>query len=95
MKALFAVVGMLVVTAGYCQDSQDELDRKCEEARQISLAPLRQEIFEECLEKGKNESVCKSESGEYNGARADRGPMFYDLPECEEAFNHKKNKGNY
>jgi len=93
MKALFVLVGILGTTVGYCQDSQAELDRKCEDARQIALAPLKHEIFEECLEKGKEESVCKSESGEYNGARAGRGPMFYDLPECEEAFNYKKNHG--
>lgn len=93
MKVLLAVIGILAATVGYCQGSQAELDRKCEDARQIALAPLKQKVFEECLEKGREESVCKSEADEYNGARAGRGPMFYDLPECDEAFNYKKNNG--
>jgi hypothetical protein len=93
MRVLFAVVGMLGVTAGYCQDNQAGLDSKCEEARQIALGPLKQELFKECVGKGKEEAVCKSEADQYNGARPDRGPIFYDLPECEEAFNYKKNNG--
>jgi hypothetical protein len=94
MKILFAAVGILGVTVGYCQDSQMELDRKCEDARQTALTPLKQDIFEECLGKGKEKSVCKIEADEYDGARANRGPMFYDLPECEAAFNYKKNNGS-
>ena len=90
MKVLFAVVGMLVVTVGYSQENQAEHDRKCEYARHKALAPLKKEIIKECLEKGKEESVCKREADDYNGARVGRGPMFYDLPECEAAYNYKK-----
>ena len=93
MKILFAVVGMLAVTAGYCQDNQAEHDRSCEYARAKALAPLKKAVYKECLEKGKEESVCKSEADDYNGNRVGRGPMFYDLPECVEAFNYKKNNG--
>ena len=67
-----------------------ELDRKCEEVRQIALAPLKEDIFQECLEKGKDELVCRNEADEYEVARANRGPMFYELPECELAFDFKK-----
>lgn len=89
------VVGLLGVTAGYCvageaDQKQMELDSKCEEARQIALAPLKQEVFKECLETKTDESLCKIEADEYDGARPNRGPMFYDLPECEKAFDYKK-----
>lgn len=96
-KFLALAVSLLVVTAGYCGESeaernqkQMELDNKCEEARQIALAPLKQNIFQECLGKKKEESECKNEADEYNGSRANRGPMFYDLPECDIAFEYKK-----
>ena len=92
---LVLAIGLLGVIAGYCVASeadqiQMELDSKCEEARQIALAPLKHEVFQECLEKKKDELVCKTEADEYDGGRANRGPMFYDLPECEKAFDYKK-----
>jgi hypothetical protein len=92
---LVLVVSLLGITAGYCvageaDQNQMELDSKCEAARQIALAPLKQEVFQECLEQEKDESLCKTEAAEYDGARANRGPMFYDLPECEKAFDYKK-----
>jgi hypothetical protein len=97
LRPLVLAVSLLGVTAGYCGESeadrsqkQMELDRKCEDARQIALAPLKQEVFQECLEKNKDELVCKNEADEYDGGRPNRGPMFYDLPECEIAFDYKK-----
>lgn len=96
-KFLVLAVSLLCVTAGYCGESeadrnqkQMELDNKCEDARQIALAPLKQNIFQECLDKKKDKLVCKNEADEYNGGRANRGPMFYNLPECEKAFKYKK-----
>ena len=94
---LVLAISLLSLTTGYCGESeaarkqkQTELDNKCEAARQIALAPLKQEILQECLEKGKDELVCRNEANEYDGGRANRGPMFYDLPECEKAFDYKK-----
>jgi hypothetical protein len=98
-NALVLIVGLITATAGYCADSeaernakQAELDSKCEEARQKALAPIRQDIFDECLEKKEDELVCKNEAAEYNGAKVGRGPLFYDLPECVVAFDNKKDK---
>jgi hypothetical protein len=96
---LVLLVGLISVTAGYCEKSeaglsgkQAELDSKCEEARQVALAPIKQDRFQECLERKKDELVCKNEAEKYNGGRAGRGPLFYDLPECETAFNYKKSQ---
>jgi hypothetical protein len=97
MKYLPAMfLGLICITPGHAADNdamQAELDRNCEDARQVALEPLKQEIFRECLEKGKKESVCRSQVAKYNGARAGRAPLFYDLPECEKAHDYRKRKG--
>jgi hypothetical protein len=96
---LVLIMGLIGVTTGYCEESeaersakQAELDSQCEVARQIALAPIRRDIFEECLVKKNDKLVCEAEADGYNGARAGRGSLFYDLPECEIAFNYKKGK---
>ena len=94
---LVLIAGLVSVTTVYCGESETErsakqaqLDSKCEEARQLALAPMKQEVFQECLEKGRGVPECKNETDRYDGARAGRGPLFYDLPECEAAFNFRK-----
>ena len=70
---------------------QAELDRACEAARQVALAPRRQEIYEECINRfGKEEDACRREASGYNGNRIGAAPLFYDLPECVEAFEYQK-----
>ena len=100
MRLLMLLV-VLGAASGFWQETQagdaqkqTELDQKCEAARQAALAPLRQGVLEECLGKGKDKSVCQGEANDYNGARIGRGPMFYDLPACEEALEYKKNNGS-
>ena len=92
---LVILASLICVTAVYAEEDdpkQIELDQECEAARQVALAPKKQQVYAECLEKGKEESQCAAERDEYNGARANRGPAFYDLPECEAAFNHRKGR---
>ena len=75
------------------QARQAELDRACETARQVALAPRRQEIYEECINRsGKEADACRSEANAYNGNRIGATPLFYDLPECVEAFEYRKSK---
>jgi len=74
------------------QDKQAELDTACEAARQVALAPKKSEIYKECIEKFKKSTdVCGKEADGYNGNRVGRSPLFYDLPECEAAFEYRKN----
>jgi hypothetical protein len=75
------------------QARQAELDRACEAARQVALAPRRQEIYEECINRfDKEADACRSEANAYNGNRIGATPLFYDLPECVEAFEYRKSK---
>lgn len=68
-------------------DEQVELDRRCEAARAVKLAPIRADIYTECLEKKRgDEPYCRRYADGYNGNRIGGAARFYDLPECEAAF---------
>ena len=69
---------------------QAGLDQVCEKARAKKLYPLRLEIYNECLDKGKDKTVCDLQAGDYNGDQVGRTSKFYDLPECVEAFEFRK-----
>ena len=76
---------------------QAELDRKCEEARDVALAPERAAIFNECTAakySTNTEEDCKRIASDYNGNRKDATPRFYELPACVEAFDHKRTQIN-
>jgi hypothetical protein len=71
-------------------ERQSELDRRCEAARAEKLAPIRAEIYAECLEGRKgDEAYCRRYADGYNGERIGGSPRFYELPECEEAFRFR------
>ena len=75
------------------QARQAELDRECETARQAALQPKREDIYQECINKfKKEEGVCQSEANAYNGYRISGAPLYYDLPECVQAFDYRKDK---
>jgi hypothetical protein len=99
---LLAATAMLAgVTAAAASESeedrrqarQEELDRNCEAARQVALQPRREAIYQECINKfRKEEGVCRNEANSYNGYRVSGAPLYYDLPECVEAFDYRKDK---
>ena len=71
------------------QSKQAELDAACEAARQVALAPRKKEIYQECIDKfKKSPEVCEEEADGFNGNRVGASPLFYDLPECEAAFDY-------
>ena len=68
-------------------EQQAELDRRCEAARALKLAPIRADVYKECVEKKQgNAAYCQRFADGYNGNRAKGAPRFYELPECEAAF---------
>jgi hypothetical protein len=77
-------------TAEDIQNKQTELDAACEAARQTALAPRKSEIYQECIEKFKKSvEVCEKEAEGFNGNRVGASPLYYDLPECEAAFDYR------
>jgi hypothetical protein len=71
-------------------EKQAELDQRCEAAREKKLAPIREDIYRECLGKKQGDAAyCRRYADDYNGNRVGRSPLFYDLPECEAAFQFR------
>jgi hypothetical protein len=71
-------------------DKQAELDQRCEAAREIKLAPIREDIYRECLDKKQGDAAyCRRYADAYNGNRPGGAPRFYELPECEAAFKFR------
>lgn len=85
---------ILAATAGAADqtdaDRQAELDRLCEAARDEKLAPIREEVYAECIdaERG-DEAYCRRYAAGYNGERIGGSPRYYELPECEAAFQFR------
>ena len=109
MKPKFLALPILLVGAISCAFAlesnkdiriakQAELDRKCEAAREVKLAPMRKQIYAECMQKtGRSTATqddCKREAADYNADRNRlRGkgtPLYYDLAECEAAFKYRE-----
>jgi hypothetical protein len=95
--ALFAVV----VPLAFAQSEDElkryeELDRNCEVARAIKLAPIRTQKIEHCVtEEKRPRSECQAEFSDYGNTRGKAGGgaiagQFYDLPECVAAFEARQ-----
>jgi hypothetical protein len=72
-------------------DRLKALDKRCEQARAIKLAPIRDRLVQDCL-KDRHKSLpdCQHESMAYGESTT--GPnrnlirgLYYDLPECQQA----------
>lgn len=87
---------MLVALPASAQSEEEvrQLDQRCEAARQVALAPLRERMVREC-ERSRPRAAdprqeCTVEMSTWGDNRV--GPngnvirgMFYDLPECRQA----------
>lgn len=71
---------------------QAELDATCEVARQKKLVLVRAEFVEDCVETKRlpDRETCERFYADYGESSANQAPMFYDLPECEEAHEYRR-----
>ena len=69
---------------------QAELDAACEAARETKLAIVRAELAEECVATGQLSDLesCEKFYADYGVGSFNQAPLFYDLQECEIAFEH-------
>lgn len=74
--------------------NQAELDAACEKAREEKLAPLRAQFVEECVQEKHFSSrrECESYYADFGAQSGNRAPLFYDLPECVEAYDYQNSQ---
>ena len=71
---------------------QAKLDSACEAAREKNLAPMRAGFIEECVEKKQrpDRAACERFYADFGNQSGRRAPLFYDLPECVNAFEYRR-----
>ena len=88
------LVALLPITAAQAEDravKQKQLDQACEAARERKLAPEKAQYIEECVAKQRRDrAYCERFYSDYGARSGNRAPLYYDLPECVEAFEYGK-----
>lgn len=69
---------------------QQKLDQACKQAREVKIAPLREEVIKDCIDSGKEEKYCRDFNQDYGEKMGNRAALFMDLPECVKAFEHNQ-----
>ena len=88
--------GLVVAQTDTEMKRMDELDRICEAARTVKLAPLRAERIERCQrEERRSRAECEMEYSHWGDTRTTAGGraragLFYDLPDCVSAFQARE-----
>jgi hypothetical protein len=96
-----AEIPPLVKEVDITEMSLEELDRRCEHAREAMIAPLREAEIEKCIQTGTGDRPwCETFWADYGEpVRTKSGTftpaMFHDLPECLDAFNERNRRGLY
>jgi hypothetical protein len=82
--------------AGDWETKKQELDAECEAAREVHLSVDRTQYIEECVAKKQkeNRAACERFYSDYGSQSGSRPAMYYDLPECERAFEHRQSQRN-
>jgi len=94
-----AVSPPAVVATPIAEMSLADLDNRCNEAREIKIAPLRSAEIERCKEQPRTDpAFCERSNADFGeGGRtitgAVRPRMFDDLPECVEALQERNRRG--
>lgn len=98
ITTLLAALLALASTEGLADRDRDrkqaELDAACEAAREKKLAPMRKQFIDECVEKKEQSDrrSCEVFYADFGAQSGNRAPLFYDLPECVEAFDFQNSQ---
>ena len=96
---IFTVLALSLVSVDGMADrnrdrKQAELDAACEAAREKKLAPMRAQYIEECVKNREqpDRRSCEVFYSDFGAQSGNRAPLFYDLPECEAAFDFQNSQ---
>jgi hypothetical protein len=94
-RATLCAFALAFASAGYAADVE-ELQARCEAAREARIKPLRQAEIDKCKAQERSDpAYCERYFADYgNAVRMSNGQMlprlFHDLPECLEAEKARK-----
>ena len=76
------------------EQKQAKLDAVCEQVREQRLAPMRAQFVEECVQNKEqsDRKACETFYADFGAQSGRRAPLFYDLPECVEAFEYQNSQ---
>ena len=92
---LFLIITTVDAVADRKRDQkQAKLDAVCEQAREKQLAPMRAQFVEECVQNKEqsDRKACETFYADFGAQSGRRAPLFYDLPECVEAFEYQNSQ---
>ena len=99
-EAFFALGLLLAVPVSAAEEKwsearQAELDAACEAARQERLEPERERLVEECVREKQrpDRAACERFLADYGNRAGNRPALYYDLPQCVEAFDYQETRG--
>jgi hypothetical protein len=77
------------------QAIQQQLDQACEAVRLEKLQPIREKYAAECVaEWDRSQEYSDRFYSDYGNQGGDQPVLFYDLPECEKAWNYRQSYRN-
>jgi len=85
---LLFVLSAKVMADDERDQKQAKLDAICEAAREKKLEPERKQLVEDCVKNKelRDRESCERFYSDFGARTATRGPLYYELPECVEAF---------
>jgi hypothetical protein len=92
---LFLIITTVDAVADRKRDQkQAKLDAACEQVREKQLAPMRAQFVEECVQNKEqaDRKACETFYADFGAQSGRRAPLFYDLPECVEAFEYQNSQ---
>jgi len=91
---IFIVTSVDAVADRNRDQEQARLDAVCEQAREKKLAPMRAQFVEECVqnEQQRDRKACENFYADFGAQSGNRAPLFFDLPECVEAFEYQNSQ---
>ena len=89
---LLSVTLSILVNQAIAEDRQalqQQLNQACEAARLEKLKPVREKYAAECVAQwDRSQEYCDRFYSDYGNQGGAQTPLFYDLPECEKAWNY-------
>lgn len=94
MKSILFALIMTVSSFAIAEDResvQRQLDAACESVRIEKLQPIREQYAAECVaDWDRSQEYCDRFYSDYGNQGGAQAVLFYDLPECEKAWNYRQ-----